>query len=85
MSAKQAIRGTVCAAGILVGLVASAAPAMAASTGTWTAVAENGRGIHFVGHGFTHDRAAGHALFNCRHSDLTFNPESCRIVADHPD
>ena len=75
------MRGALCTAGIVLGILTSVVTASAApAAGGWTAVAANGRGVHFLGYGATAAIAADRALFNCRHAS-TF-PARCHIVSD---
>jgi len=78
---SRGIRGALRAAGIAMGILTSAITVSAApAAGGWTAVAANGRGVHFLGYGATASIAAGRALFNCRHASQF--PATCHIISD---
>ena len=74
MTVSHALRGTICSAGIVLGLMAPVVTASAAPASSWTAVARNGRGVDFIGHGLTARDAASRAMFACQHSRLTAVP-----------
>jgi len=75
------MRGALCTVGIVMGILTSVVTTSAApAAGGWTAVAANGRGVHFLGYGPTAALAANRAMFNCRHASAF--PATCHIVSD---
>ncbi len=80
MRRRPALRGTICSAGIALAMLAPVITASATPAAGWTAVARNGRGVSFVGHGVTAAAAAKQAMSNCQHSSTY--PNSCHIVSD---